>query len=272
MDYLNNIIYIGLSGPAGSGKTVTANLLAPGGVLPLDHPITTVYQHHTLAAPIHEIVGIKRNTKGADSQSRIMYQLHDVLNDVIGASVDYDTLIETVYDFYAADAGESSDPKPRSFMQWVGDVCRSYDKDCFVDNLLRRSRRDYLQTQRDMMEVGLDSDPLMLVFVSDVRRINEFEKLRAQPKSVLVRFEASREVLSQRMLERDGLVMTPEQWNHPTEAEANDIDPSYFDIVIDTSDITIKDQASAVNSFLIGYLGISLINSIEKVKITRSIR
>lgn len=269
MDYLNNITYIGLMGPAGSGKTTTANILAPAGMLPLGENITTLYQHYTLAAPIYDIVGAKRNTEGRDSQSRIMYQLHDILYDLIGSSVDYDTLVETVYDVYAADAGTRDEAKPRTFMQWVGDVCRSHDADCFVDNMLRRARRDYTQTQRDLVEAGLDDDFLMLAFVSDVRRMNEIDKIKAQPRSILVRLEAPMDVLNDRIVDRDGRPMTADQWGHATEQEANQIDPALLDVVIDTSNVTPAQQANMVNDFIKGCLGVELSNPIEKVRLKR---
>lgn len=253
-------IYVGFSGPAGSGKTSTANKIAgPGGVRSLGSPI--LFDHYFLAKPLYDIVSTKRMIEGEDAKSRKLYEIHDTVSEIIGRSVEYDDLVELVYDIYAMDAGLDGESKPRSFMQQVGDMLRGAYEDCFVDTVIRRSALQWADT----VNAVLDSDeplptPYNFILISDTRRLNEFNKLRAQQNCILVRLEASRETLNQRLIERDGHGMTEEQWNHPTETEANEVPKDWFDLVLDTNELSLNEQARAVRDFLIDMVGYAVVD------------
>lgn len=257
-------LYVGFSGPAGSGKTSTANLIAPGGPR-LGGYQPVVFDHYYLARPIYDIVGIKRQTLGDDRDSRILYGLHDVVSELLGRRPDFEDLIELVYDLHAMDAGNEGDPKPRTFMQTVGDMCRSHYVDCFVDAVLRRAEAEYKDLDATYEAAELDA-PINFVLISDTRRLNEFDKLAEQGNAIFIRLEASREVLEERLLERDGTVMTPEQWDHATEREANEIPKDRFDLVLNTDYLSLEGQATAVRNFLLEQVGFEIQNK-QYVKI-----
>ncbi len=254
MDISTGPIFVGLSGPAGAGKTTTGNLVAPPVVTYLDPDAAppAQFRHVALAKPIYEMVTTKRVIKGTDRESRILYELHDTLNTLMARSIDYNDLVELVFDVFAMDAGTEDDAKPRTFMQTVGDMCRAGYQDSFVDYLIRRAQIDWgMENSEAEDELGP-----YFVIVSDVRYLNEVERMRDTGNFVLIRLEASRAVLDQRILDRDGRVMTDEEWDHPTETQAKDFPDEWFDLVLDTDTLDPTEQALTVKNFLLEAVGL----------------
>ncbi len=258
-------VIIGLSGSAGVGKSVTANTLATPGMDYLDNIRPIVFTNVTLAEPIYEIVSIKRHIKGSDPEdvrSRIMHEIHSVLDTTLNKYPSYDDVVELVYDIYHMDAGTIDDPKPRTFMQEVGDMCRDLYEDCFIDAALTRIQKDFTRFRHDYVEILERKElakedtsemvsPVYVALISDVRRTNEVKRMRTRQNSALVRLSASPEVIRQRMYERDGFIMDDKQLVHPTETEANGWPEDFFDFILDTDKLTIEDQALSVYDYVI---------------------
>lgn len=241
-------IFVGLSGIAGSGKTSVASMIAPNKTINMAEPPPIVFDHMTLASPIYEIVGWKRNTHGADKQSRIMFGLHECIYELLKGHILYDDLIELVYDVYAMNAGTENDPKPRTFMQQIGDMMRSHWEDCFAQLLVDKAFLNLKKLRKEYEEVDYPS-PLYFCLVSDVRRLNEFSVLN-NVNSIMIRLETSKEVANTRVSNRDGVSMTPEQWNHPTETESSQID---YDLIVNTDNKTLEQVAGVVHNFIMEY-------------------
>lgn len=243
-------IFVSLNGPAGVGKTTTAHLLAPSRAQMLDHMPPVTYFNQILAAPIYEMVTTKRLIEGPDKKDRILYELHNTLDTLMARHIAYDDLVELVYDVYAMDAGSKDDPKPRTFMQTVGDMCRAVYKDCFVDAVIRQARLDYNRLTLEYAEHENDP-PLHFVIVSDTRYANEVERLRETGNFLLVRLEASPNTLNERLLDRDGVLMSPEELAHPTEQEWQTFPEDWFDLILNTDTLDLTEQALTVQEFLL---------------------
>ncbi len=255
-------IFVSLSGPAGVGKTTTANLIAPKLVrddvhATMDTYVPVLYDHFSLAAPLHELVGVRRLTQGFDSKSRQLHGIFDIVYSILGITVDFEDLIELVYDLYDMDAGTTDDPKPRTYMQTAGDLVRKLDTDAFVNHVLRKANVLHDEAGKVADEFHNGRMPRHFVMISDARRTNEFAKLD-QHNHIKIRMNASRQTLNERVMDRDGIVMTEEQWNHPTETEANGLGDDYFDFVIDTDDITSREQAIEVRRFMLECVGMAI--------------
>src|SRR5688500_15815323 len=246
------IIYIALSGRAGSGKTTTGRMLSPDQPIYMDGAFPSrLWSHNILAAPIYEMVSTKRLTQGFDQDNRILYNLHDILADLLQRSLSYDDFIEFVYDVHSMDAGKEEDPKPRSFMQEIGDKARAVYEDCFVDSLIRKARRSAADEARRYTDNGMDP-PFYICVVSDCRYLNELKALDNAGSIINVRLEVSKTVADQRIIERDGVPMTTEQWNHPTETQLYAaLKEEDFHLVINTDELTEKEVARTIYDYVL---------------------
>lgn len=247
-------IIIGLSGEAGTGKTVTADTLVPQGAVRM----TDLYwwDHKYLAMPLYEMVSIKRDISGERADERIRHELHMVLHDLFGKSIlyglpDYDELVELVYDISAMPM-DMSGKKPRSFLQDAASLCRAIDKDVFAKWVVRALKRDNAwATENEKQYVGI---------VSDIRMPNEAKAIINQPNGIVIRLTASEHVRHERLLDRDGQLMTAKQQSHESE-RVKDIPNEFISHTLDTDDLSIKDQAQLVLKVSSKLLGIELQNT-----------
>jgi hypothetical protein len=163
----------------------------------------------------------------------------------------YEELIGIVQQIYTATL--PADAKPRSFLQFAGDICRAIDPDCFAKwgiNKANSLHRQYLKS------FGEDDIPLPFsVIISDVRFVNEAEHILSQPNGMLVCFDASDEVREQRLFDRDGFHMSEEQKNHKSEQQI-DIIKTMATAVIDTDELSIQDQTDLTLMHVYSTLGI----------------
>jgi cytidylate kinase len=132
-------------------------------------------------------------------------------------------------------------------LQKAGDLCRAYDETCFAKwGMLKANKiaRDHMKTQE-----FLDDDTPMCVIVSDVRFENEAQAILKQPNGLIICYEASDDIRQERMMKRDGLLMTEEQMNHRSEQEI-DLIKSLASAIINTDNLSIKDQVSETIKFV----------------------
>lgn len=245
-------IIIGLSGEAGTGKTVSANAIVPEGVVTR----TDLYwwDHKFFAMPLYEIANIVRGVSGHKAEERIKYEVHNVLFDLFGKSPlyglpDYDVLYEIVYDIIHVPINLDRDIKPRSFLQKVGTICRSVDKDCFAKWMIRSIKQDAAW--------AAENDRQYICYVSDIRMSNEAEVISKEPNGLVIRLAASAETRNDRLLNRDGFLMTAEQASHESE-QVNDIPKEFITHTLDTNSLTVIEQAQTVVKTASELLGIEL--------------
>jgi ABC-type dipeptide/oligopeptide/nickel transport system ATPase component len=244
----NEPIVLGLCGLAGTGKTSTARSIVPADIVRevknREDEILYIIDHLVLATPLYEMASIRLKTEGDLSRDRILFGIHDVLLDLFSHSPlygapPYDELVAVVHTI--ASMPIEMDTKPRSFMQDVGTVCRSYDPDCFVKWIKRRINGSAIS------HIAQDIQPIYIV--SDVRFDNEARMVKSFSNGLLVCFEADEETRQNRIELRDGVRLTEDQLSH--ESEQMEIDPSLIDLRIDTTELTQKQQAEETQNALI---------------------
>lgn len=229
-------IVLGICGQAGTGKTSTADRLAPLGgreETPID------WDHLYFALPLYEIVSIKRNIEGDMRKDRIRYELHKTLVDLFGSSPlygapKYDTLVQLVQQLTDTPLGAGESEKPRSFLQQTGTLLRDVNEDCFVNWVKKMIKTRYVQLRQE-------GRPYAFV-VSDVRMPNEAAMIKAQPNGRLLKFTASDEVRHDRLMKRDGFVPDAVQAAHASE-QVDLIPNELFDHIIDTNSLSLDQQA-----------------------------
>lgn len=238
-------IIIGLAGKAGSGKTSVAEHLVPkGSIETSSHGVK--WDHIFYALPLYELASIRRSIKGFNEDSRQLYAIHDVLFDIYGKSSignipEYDDFVRRVHDIKDLKI-EPEGIKPRSFLQKAGDICRDGFEDCFSQWGIIKSIRLY---QSYYKSLGENEEELpFAVLISDVRFANEAEKILKQPNGVVVVFDAEQETLNERILKRDGQLMSSEQMNHRSEQEVQ-IVKEMATHIIKTDGMNIEQQAKA---------------------------
>jgi len=238
-------IILGLAGKAGSGKTTVAENLVPKGSI--DVSIGGIkWDHIFYALPIYELASIKRTISGTNAKNRQLYAIHEVLFEVYGGSAlgnipSYETLVEKVSLLYHLPI-EPEGIKPRSFMQEAGDICRHGFEDCFATWAISKSHKMFSSYRKSLSEDEA-RDPFAVI-ISDVRFINEAQKILEQPNGIIVCFDATEEVLLDRIMKRDGRPMTDQQSSHKSEQQISTI-ASMSNYVVDTSDMSIEEQVSS---------------------------
>lgn len=240
---------VALAGQAGTGKTITASELTPQGQISMsEHGF--YWDKYTLARPIYEIVSILQTVEGNRRQDRVYYGIHEVLLDLFGrnplyGAPSYDKLVRLVESFGSAKI--QMEGKPRSFMQHVGATCRAVDPDCFVRRLKNAA---YQAVLSEDLYGGLP----LVALVDDMRYYNEAEFIKNLPNGVLIRLDASPEVRSRRLYERDGVHMTEEQMSHESETSLATIPEEWFDVIINTDDLSVEEQVEVVKQAVLGTL------------------
>jgi hypothetical protein len=244
-------IFIGFSGPAGVGKTLTAKSLAGANTTytygDRNHLPDTLWHHFWFALPLYDMVDIKTRTKGVDQESRILYGLHDIVNDVMMKRMPYEDMVELVYDLYTMPC--RTDGKPREFLQNAGTLCRSFDPDCFAEYIRRRVISAWHADVYDY-DIGDQAYPKHYNIISDVRMPNEAAMIHDQHNHLMIKFVASPEECARRLEERDGVSLTPKQAAHETENNYDAIPEDWFDFVIDTTGMSVEEQSKIVYNWI----------------------
>jgi dephospho-CoA kinase len=243
-------IVIGLAGKAATGKTSVAEKIVPKAeVSPVSNHVK--WDHLFFALPLYELASIRKNSLGFRQKDRQLFSIHEVVYDIFGSNAlgtipDYDMFSQLVKDIYNLPI-EPEGYKPRSFLQKAGDLCRAYDEECFAKwGILKANKlfRSHMRTPEFE-----DQDMPMAIIISDVRFENEAKKILDQPNGLIICYEASDEVRSERMMRRDGHEMTSEQMNHRSEQEI-DLIKEKASAIINTDNLNIAEQALATTNLV----------------------
>lgn len=257
--YIDQPIILGLAGKAATGKTAVAESIVPKAQINVVNS-SIVWDHIFFALPLYELASIKNNIKGLRERERQLYAIHNVLYELFGGSAlgnvpDYKDLTNLVNEIWEMPLDRNG--KPRSFLQRVGDLCRFYDEQCFAKWAISKSVKNYINYSNEYEKSESDEDkkPFCMI-ISDVRMKNEAEAILKQPNGIIVCYEASDEVRNQRMLTRDGRLMTKEQANHKSEHEIEFV-KELSSAIIDSSSLSIEEQTAQtinlVNSLMRSY-------------------
>jgi len=249
---INYPIIIGLAGKALTGKTSVADNIVPKARI-ANAEDDMNWDHIYFALPLYELASIKKNALGDRKKIRQLYAIHNTLYEIFGGSPisnlpDYSEMNNIVNEIYNMQI-PSDDIKPRSFLQRVGDICRSYNPTCFSEWAINKAKSLHMDYLRDY---GFDDEVKPFsVIISDVRYLNEAEAIKRSPNGILVCYTASDEVREERMFKRDGYLMPETERNHSSELEMDKVG-ELADIVIDTSDMSVEEQSKATKEFIQG--------------------
>ena len=252
-------IIVGLAGPAGSGKTSTADGIIKAEGAMWSETGDVVWDHLYHAMPLYEYAAIRLKTTGTDSKNRQLHMIHSLTQELLGTRVDYDDLIELVYDIYSMPI--PSEGKPRSFLQDVGSMLRAYDPDCFARWAVNKAYQrfhDWLQFSDRNQVSNRDLEKPFVVLLSDVRLMNEVNIIKKQPNNFLIRLDASERVLNGRLFARDQVVLTDQQRNHESEAVGRSEEfINSMDLLIDTTSLSLEEQVPFVRDEILKAVGIT---------------
>lgn len=249
-------IILGLAGKAVTGKTSVAESLVPKASIHQEIS-GMVWDHIFFALPLYELANIRNHIRGSRQQTRKLYGIHETLYDIFGGTAignvpDYDDMIDLVRGINSLPI-EPEGIKPRSFLQKAGDLCRSHDENCFANWGINKSKKlyyDYLSS------VSEESDPLpFTVIISDVRFMNEAEAIKSQENGILITYQADIDVRQERMMARDGRLMSEDEMNHHSELQVDDI-AKISDLVMDTSEMSVETQKGLTSEFISSLVGV----------------
>jgi phosphomevalonate kinase len=147
-----------------------------------------------------------------------------------------DELIKKLYpsvkDGSLVDVHDRSDLTRWALQHWGTEGRRSVDPDYWV----RLAIADIKDRVRDQN-----------VYLTDARFPNELQAVQ-QLGGYVIRLQVSEEVQAQRILDRDGVVITEDMKNHPSETMADDYDG--FDLILDTDHATPEELSDTIMNFL----------------------
>jgi dephospho-CoA kinase len=255
LDKLENPIVVGLAGKAATGKTSVAESIVPKAAF-ASVKEGFVWDHIFFAMPLYEFYSIRTKIEGLNSESRKLYAIHEVLYELYGSSPignipQYNDLVKLTNEILHKGLMFSGS-KPRSFLQEVGDMCRQYDQECFAKWGVRKAKQLHKEYVKSISEE--DQQHPHCVLISDVRFENEAEAILSQPNGMLIVYDADPEVRKERILMRDGVMMTEEQMSHKSEKQI-DLFIDKASVVIDSSSMTIEEQVMATVESIRKYSG-----------------
>lgn len=238
-------VVIGLCGKAGTGKTVTAETLVPGATARIEDEYW--WDHKFFAIPLYEMAAVRRDIDDSDRRKHL---LHGILSNMF-SGCDKPTPYKTLVRLVNAIDKEPIDlhQKPRSFLQNVGTMCRKVNKDCYTSYIYRAIIKDTAW--------AADNDRQYVCVVSDVRMTNEAKLIDSFSNGVVVELLASDEVRQDRLVDRDGYIMSTEQSEHASE-RTDLIKRKYITASLDTDNLGIDEQATEVLNIVNKTLGASL--------------
>lgn len=249
-------IIVGLSGKAASGKTSVAEALSPKASISTTNE-QIIWDHLFFTLPLYEIASIKKNVYGFRKKDRQLFSIHEVLFDLFGGNAlgdipDYHHFIDLVQQLHSMEI-EPEGVKPRTFLQKAGDLCRSYDSEVFAKWIIYKASKIHRKIFNSFEYNESGTDAPIAILISDVRFKNEAEKILAQPNGIVIYYDASDDKRDERMLKRDGRLMTLEQSSHKSEMEC-DLVKSISSAIIDTDNMTVHQQTAETLKIVKNYI------------------
>ena len=252
-------VIVGLCGQACTGKTSVADRLAPPAMaIQGNDQGGFVWDHLFLAMPLYEMASILRKTQGQFRKDRVLFQLDSLLKDLLGRSPlyglpPYDEFISIVKHVADTPINHDESMKPRSFLQHTGKYCRGIDPDCFIKSVTRKSSQNFSKWKNN----EATEDMTYICIVSDVRMMNEAEWIANHPNGILIEYTATEDTRKERMLKRDGQIMTPEQLAHESE-KTELIGDELVDYTIPTDTLSIEEQTTMTKKLIFEKLGLEV--------------
>lgn len=245
-DYDQNYpIILGLAGKAATGKTSVAESIVPKASFAASRQ-GMLWEHIFFAMPLYEFYSARTKIEGLNSESRKLFSIHQTLYELygstpLGSAPPYEEFVDLVKSIGSKPIN-SYGSKPRSYLQEVGDMCRSYDPNCFAKWGISKANKmfhDYTRSIDDYEE-----EIPYCVIISDVRFKNEADAILSSPNGMLIVYDADVNTRQERILNRDGVLMTEEQMSHRSEKEI-DLFSHQASAIIDSSSMKVEDQALA---------------------------
>lgn len=237
-------IILGLAGKAATGKTSVAESIVPKASFAASRQ-GMLWEHIFFAMPLYEFYSARTKIEGLNAESRKLFSIHQTLYELYGSSPLGS--VPPYEDFVELTKKISSKPidqygyKPRSYLQEVGDMCRSYDSNCFAKWGITKANKLFQEYTRSL---GEEEDELpYCVIISDVRFKNEADVILSSPNGMLIVYDADTSTRQQRILNRDGVIMTEEQMSHRSEKEI-ELFLDQASVIIDSSSMSIEEQAT----------------------------
>lgn len=254
-------IVLGFAGGYCTGKTTTANIIAPAARMSStdDQALNVVWDHLYFALPLYRMARARQSIEGDMANDRVLYEIHNTLLEVFGynplyGAPKYDDLVQMVYEI-AEFPCPAEDIKPRKFLQHVGtEILRAYDEDVWVkwmDRKIKEDHRNFLWEHRKDEEDNLDIIPPMYgVVVSDCRFENEAKFVADHPNGILVKFTVDPVVAQERQQKRDGYTMDTQEKSHRSEKTITHIPDEWYTAIIDSTEMDPQQQANAVKTLI----------------------
>lgn len=253
---LTEPIYVGFVGPAGSGKTFTAKSIVPPSTSSLYNDPGTfpnvIWDHQWMSLPLYSIYNARTQTIGIDVKNRILYTIHDIVNSVVMKQLSFDDMIELIYDLYSLPITNSEDEKPRTFLQQSGDLFLKNNLTCLAKYA---KYKVYSMWQSACVEYDRNDleTPWYIGIISDVRQDHEAKMIHDQKNNLLIKFEADEKTIRQRLLDRDGILLSNSEASHRTEQGFDLIPNEWYDLVIDTTTMSREEQIKTVKDFILSH-------------------
>lgn len=258
-------VYVGFVGPAGSGKTFTAKSIVPS-VSAAFYGDPSLYpnvrwEHRWMSSPLYGIYAARTETIGEDKQSRIMHAIHDIVTSVMRNGIDFEEMLELIYDLYALPITNQPDEKPRTFLQQAGDLFLKQDQLCLVRYSKSKIYSAWMDACSEYDRYDLEA-PWYVGIISDVRQVHEAKLIHDSKNSLLIKFEADPTIIQGRLLDRDGILLSETEASHRTEQGFDLIPNEWYDLVIDTTEMSKKEQVEQVKQFILSHNSYTLEESI----------
>lgn len=246
-------IVLGLSGKALTGKTSVADVLRPPFITDQNIVYDNVQWYKAdFAAPMYELAAIRQKIEGQDAHDRMLYEIHKVLVDLFGSSPlygapPYDELVDLVYEIALVHCEKEG--KPRAFLQYIGtDLMRSRYPDVWVNYAIRRIEREY-RAWINLEDIKFDQGTKGMsthfgAVIGDLRFKNEANWVKDQSNGFLVRYTCDPRERQERSERRDGTYVPLEQLSHASENDLDDFPESAFDLILDTTNLSIEEQVT----------------------------
>lgn len=272
-------IVLGLKGGYCTGKTTTADGIAPAARMVGDRRDPIVWDHLYFALPLYRMATARQSIEGDDAYDRMLYDIHNTLLDVFAnnplyGAPKYDDLVQMAYEIVEYPCPKEG--KPRSFLQHVGtEIVRAYDDDAWVKWMSRKIKEEHRRFMWENRKLELccphapvredetipatcegpqydldNAGSMYGVVISDCRFENEAKFVAEHPNGILVNLVVDPEVAHERQVRRDGYTMNGDQKNHRSEQELNGIPEDWYTKTIDTTYLTPADQIEAIKQLV----------------------